>query len=97
MKACDTVKSGELLVTQAAQVCPTVPCNLVKFKAGSGNAGSIYIGTSTVTRPDNTEDQTTGFELAPGDETGWMPVSNLNVLYRIGDVEGDRITYLALL
>ena len=101
MNAYDTVKSGELQGSASVEPMPNVPCNLVKFKALASNAGNVYIGTTrpgnVLTKPDGTNDTTTGFELAPGDESGWIPVSNVNKFFRICDNAGDDLTYLALL
>ena len=67
-----------------------------KFKAVNSNAGDVYIGASTVTVVDGTTDTTSGYELAAGEETGWLPVNNLNLFYRICDNAGDDLTYLVL-
>lgn len=75
---------------------PDVPSNLIKIKALASNAGNIYLGGAGVTVVDGTTDITSGFELLPGDETGWLPISNLNKLYIICNNAGDDLTYLAL-
>lgn len=93
----DTVFNGALKGVVTATQLPDVPCNLVKLKALNANPGNIYIGNSTVTKPAGGGDNTTGgLELAPGDETGWIPISNLNKLYRICDSESDRLQYFVL-
>lgn len=97
MNALDSVKTGELQGSASALQMPEIPCNLVKFKAEASNVGNVYIGGSTVSLPNGNTNATAGFELAPGDETGWLPVSNLNKFYRICDNVGDDLTYLALL
>lgn len=91
-----TPKSGELQGSASALQMPDISCSLVSFKALGSNAGNVYIGVSGVTKPDGTTDTTTGYELQPGDSTPWIPVSNLNVFYRICDNAGDDLTYLAL-
>lgn len=96
VKSYTTVKSGELAGSATALVMPTVACKLVKFKAVNSNAGNVYIGASGVTVVDGTTDTTSGFELDAGEETGWLPVDNLNRFYRICDNAGDDLTYLAL-
>lgn len=93
----DTVKSGEIAGAISATQMPVVPCNLVRFKAPLSNAGNVYIGGSAVTKPDGATDITTGLELAPGDDTGWIPVSNVGNFYRICDNVDDDLVYLALL
>ncbi len=94
--AYDTVRSGELAGSLTAAQLPDVNCRLVRFKARDDNAGSVYLGGSGVTAPDGATDATTGFELNAGEETGWMPVDNLNRFWRICDNAGDDLTYLAL-
>jgi len=91
-----TVATGEIQGSATAAVCPTVACKLVKFKARQDNAGFVYLGISGVTKPDGTTDTTTGFELDASEETGWIPVDNLNRFYRICDNAGDDLTYMAL-
>lgn len=87
---------GELAGSVTAAVMPTVACRLVKFKAAYDNAGRVYIGGSGVTVKDGTTDVTTGLELSAGEESGWIPVRNVNEFYRICDNAGDNLTYLAL-
>jgi len=94
--ALTTVASGELAGNTGATQMPTVSCKLVKFKAEIDNAGNVYIGGSGVTKADGSTDTTTGFQLAAGEETPWMPVTNLNLFYRICDNAGDDLTYIAL-
>lgn len=91
------VKNGELQGATSATQMPDVSCAMVKFKALNDNAGNVYIGGSGVTKADGTTDTTSGFQLDAGEETGWLLVSNLNLLYRICDNAGDDLTYIALL
>ena len=90
------VQSGELAGSATALQMPDIPCRLVRFEAVVGNAGNVYIGGAGVTIVDGTTDTTSGIELDAGVHTDWMPVSNLNVFYRICDNAGDDLTYLAL-
>lgn len=91
-----TVKSGEIAGSATAAVLPTVACRMVMFKAVASNAGNVYLGAAGVTKVDGTTDVTTGWELDAGQETGWIPVDNLNRLYLICDNAGDDLVYLAL-
>lgn len=91
-----TVKSGELQGSATALKLPDVACRLVRFKAAYDNVGRVYLGGAGVTKKDGTTDVTTGLELNAGDDTGWLPVVNLNVFYRICDNAGDDLTYIAL-
>lgn len=90
------LNTGELQGSASALQMPNVKCYMVRFKAESSNAGGVYIGGSGVTVADGTTDVTTGFALEPGDDTGWIPVDNLNRFYRICDNAGDDLTYMAL-
>lgn len=93
-----TVLTGELAgsATPTIVQMPTITCKLVKFKARDDNAGNVYIGGSAVTVANGATDTTTGFHLDAGEETGWIPVDNLNRFYRVCDNAGDDLTYLAL-
>lgn len=88
--------SGELQGSTSALQLPTVTCKLVMFVAQAANAGKVYLGVSGVTKIDGTTDTTTGFELSAGQATPWIPVDNLNRLYRICDNAGDDLTYLVM-
>lgn len=90
------IKCGELQGSATALQLPDISCSMVMFKAVSSNAGNVYLGVAGVTKVDGTTDTTTGFELAAGEATPWMPIANLNVLYRICDNAGDDLTYLAV-
>lgn len=89
------VGTGELAGAAAATQCPDVDGKLMKFKAASDNAGSFYIGKSGVTARNGTTDTTTGWELAPGEDSGWIPVDSLSSFYFISAV-GDDATYMVL-
>jgi hypothetical protein len=90
------VAVGEVAGSATAAVFPTVTAKLVMFKAVKSNAGNVYIGIASVTKVDGTTDTTTGLELGPGESTGWIPASNLNLFYRICDNAGDDITYMVV-
>lgn len=89
------VKCGELQGSATALQFPDVACLLVRFKALISNAGNVYLGGAGVTKADGTTDITSGLELCPGDDTGWISVDNLNRFYRICDNAGDDLTYIA--
>lgn len=91
-----TVKSGELQGSTSALQLPNVACSMVRFKAAIANSGYVYLGASGVTKVDGTTDTSTGMQLTPGDDTGWIPCDNLNRFYRICDNTTDALTYLAM-
>jgi len=92
----DTVVSGELAGSATALQLPDIPCKMVKFKAVIGNAGNVYLGGAGVTVVDGTTDTTSGYELDAGESTDWIPVTNLNKLYRICDNASDDLVYMVL-
>ena len=96
MEVYNRVKTGELAGSATAAQMPDVPCRMVRFKAHADNVGNVYIGGVDVTKADGTTDTTTGLQLAAGEETGFIPVSNLNLFYRICDNAGDDLTYMAV-
>jgi hypothetical protein len=96
MRVFTSVKSGELAGSATALQLPNISCAAVKFRAESANVGKVYIGGAGVTVPEGTTDVTSGMEIAAGVETGWFPVFNLNVFYRICDNAGDDLVYIAL-
>lgn len=88
---------GEIAGSATAAVCPSVAAKFVRFKATVSNAGDVYLGISNaVTVADGTTDVTTGFELNPGDDTGWLPCTNVNNFWRICDNAGDDLVYWAI-
>ncbi|MDO8671243.1 MAG: hypothetical protein Q7O66_07400 [Dehalococcoidia bacterium] len=90
-----TIANGELQGSASALQLPSVACRGVFLKAAYDNAGRVYVGGSGVTVKDGTTDTTSGIELNAGDEI-FLPVTNLNILYRICDNAGDDLTYFAL-
>ena len=92
-KQYDSVASGELAGSATALQLPDIPCRAVFFTALAGNAGKVYLGGPGVTVPDGTTDTTSGIELQAGDMTPFIPISNLNKLYRICDNAGDDLCY----
>lgn len=90
------VQTGERQGSATAVQLPNIGGNMIMVKAVASNAGNVYVGGAGVTKVDGTTDTTSGFELAAGDSTGWMPLDNLNRLYIICDNAGDDITYMVL-
>lgn len=91
-----TVASGELAGAISATQMPSVACKLVRFKAHADNVGKVYLGAAGVTVANGITDTTTGLQLAAGDDTGWLPVDNLDRFWRICDNASDDLTYLVL-
>lgn len=80
----------------AAQL-PSVAAKLVRIKARSSNSGKVAIGSAnTVILPNGVTGTVEGLELAAGDDTGWLPVDNLNKFWMIGTGDTDSVTYMVL-
>ena len=92
-KQYDSVAWGDLQASAPALQLPDIPCRAVFFTAIASNAGKVYLGGPGVTVPDGTTDTTSGIELQAGDMTPFIPISNLNKLYRICENAGDDLTY----
>ena len=92
-KQYDSVASGELQGSATALQLPDIPCRAVFFTAIASNAGKVCLGGPGVTLPDGTTDTTSGIELQAGDMTPFIPISNLNKLFRICENAGDDLTY----
>ena len=93
---CNQVISGEIQGGTTAAQFPDIPCVKVNIKALVDNATNVYIGGEGVTVPNGSTDQTSGFTLDAGQETGWIEIDNLNRFWMITDVNGDDVTYLVL-
>lgn len=84
-------KSGSTSAVQLA----SAECSTVNIKALADNAGKVYVGnSSSVTKADGTSDDTSGWPLAAGEFTGWMPAANLNEIWIICDNAGDDIVIM---
>lgn len=95
----NTIKHGEVAVTNSAAALPSRDGAWVKLKALMSNVGKIYVGGSGVTVPDDSTDTTTGWELSPGEETDWLPCNeySMDKIYAIAvEASGDSLVYLLL-
>jgi hypothetical protein len=95
-QALNTVISGEVQGGTTRAQMPDIPCAMVNIKALTDNAGNVYIGGLGVTVPGTKTNETAGFSLDSGQETGWLPIDNLNKLWMITDANGDDVSYLVL-
>ena len=88
------VATGEKSGSTSAAQLPDVTAKCVNIKAVANNSGNVYVGFSGVTVVDGTTDVTSGWELDAKEETGWIPVGNLDELYILCDNAGDDIVYM---
>ena len=92
-----TVATGERAGSVAAVQLATVTAKYVRFKARMGNPGVIWIGNSNaVTVGAGTTTTTCGFPLWAGEDTGWLPASNLNKFWIICANATDHLTYMVM-
>lgn len=90
--------NGYVAVGTSDVQMPSLACSYLQVKALKSNTGTVYVGTSsgvasTITGSTNT---TTGLELAAGDTTGWMPVSNANLFFLIASAASQGVTYAVM-
>lgn len=77
--------------TSATQLAST-PCRLIRVKADIANTGLVYLGPSGAT----TAGANAYTQLAAGDDTGWIPISNANLLYHIASAGTQNFFWMAL-
>lgn len=87
---------GERQGSTTAVQLPDKAGRYVRIKAAGDNTGTVALGLSGVTLPNGTTDTTTGWPLAAGEDTGWLPLANLNALYLICTNATDDILYWVL-
>lgn len=88
--------TGEIKEGTVAAQLPNVPCHMAILRAFTSNTGDVYLGGSNVTIEGTVTNTTTGLKLEPGDYFGWFPISNLNLLYTIGEGTTNMLNYIAL-
>jgi hypothetical protein len=92
-----TVATGENAGSVTAVQLATVAAKFVRLKALASNVGVVCVGSSNaVTLAAGTTDTTSGFELSPGDDTGWLPATNLNLFWIICTAATDDLSYMVM-
>ena len=92
-----TIAHGERAGSETAVQLATAAAKYVRLKARVSNTGSIWIGNSNaVTKGAGTTTTTCGFQLAAGEDTGWLPATNLNLFWIICDNATDHVTYMVI-
>jgi hypothetical protein len=94
LENCVPVMFREVAGSATAAQFPSVSARFVMFKALSDNAGNAYIGLAGVTKADGTADATSGWQLAPGDQSPYIPTDNLDRFWRIN--AGDDVVVMVL-
>ena len=90
-----TIAHGERAGSATAVQLATVAAKYVRLKARVANTGSVWVGSSNaVTKGAGTTTTTCGFQLAAGEDTGWLPATNLNLFWIICDNATDHLTYM---
>ena len=84
-----SVVTGGITVADSVAQLSSVPVDGVELQASSNNSGIIYIGASSSLTSSN------GYELPPGG-VKYFPISNLNMLYAMADVNGDKLKYVGV-
>jgi hypothetical protein len=81
--------AGNINVGVARVQFPNIACEMVQFKADPDNSGQVYIGGADVTTG-------IGWQLGAGDMTGWIPISNVGLVYGIGSAASQKIAYMTV-
>lgn len=79
--------AGNINVGTARVQFPNIACEMVQFKADPDNSGQVYIGGADVTTG-------IGWQLEAGDMTGWIPISNVGLVYGIGSAASQKLHYM---
>lgn len=69
--------------------CPNMPCEQVFIQNDPDSTGDILIGSDRLAAVGS------GFRLAPGDATGWIPIQNLNLVWH-KDEANSRLKYMII-
>lgn len=78
---------GVVTGTFATAQFPDIPCTRAMLKARSNNAGSFFIGTENIAIK-------LPWELDASQETLWLDIPNLNVLYHnMSSGSSDMLAY----
>ncbi len=89
----DEVLTGVETVGTSVTRLTSRPFTMVRFKAASANAASIFVAAATESA---TLTVANGFEIEPGDDTGWIPIDNLNLLEAISASSNQKLQYMAV-
>ena len=65
---------GVVTGTVTATQLPSGTVKLIRFKANSDNEGSFFVGET---------EHDLFYEMRARDDTGWIPITNMNELYHI--------------
>lgn len=76
------ILSNQQGVTASAVALASNSIKRINVKAMAGNTAVTYVGASGVTTG-------TGYELMPGDATGWIALSNSNLVFIIGTASNN--------
>lgn len=84
------VVMGRIATSTSAAQAPTQVCGLVQLRNLGSTGETVYLGSSSSVT------SSTGYPLAPGDVSPWIPIDNLNRLYVIAASGTPQLAYLAL-
>lgn len=84
----DGTKTVSSSGTAVALGTSATKCVYIVVQAQSGNVGSVYVGTSTVTKTGKR-----GIELPAGQSTG-IPAGDLDDVYVDADNSNDKVSFV---
>lgn len=86
-------KHGQVKLTGGIDSIPLIEGSFIILKAQSANSGNAYLGSDKVTVPTSATNETTGYELRPGEASPYLPFATDSRYCLIG-TSGDYVSYL---
>jgi len=77
--------AGQIAGSTSAKQGPNIPCEAVRLAPHPDNSGNAYAGGSNISTIE-------GYPITS--DTGWIPITNLNLLYFIMDNDTDHVQYM---
>lgn len=85
----ESFDAGVFEGSAVAVACSDIPCEMIFFCAPTSNAGTIWIGGTSVA-------ENAGFPIERGECTGWIPVKNAKKIYYICGNATDKLFYMVV-
>ncbi len=93
----NTTPAAHSLNDKIAKRFPSDPdVMLFSVKGVKANSDVVYIGDQNVVISDGTQLDNTGFEVEPSQETLYMPINNMNLLWSIRTADTDLLSVIVI-
>ena len=88
--------TGEVTDGVSSIRLPNIEARMVKLLADRKNKGPVYIGDRRVENPNNDTDCRCGWPIQPGEQTDWIPIENLGLIWMVCEWSGDKLYYMVV-